>query len=206
MEWKFSSAQRIRTALALLVVFLIVIATNMIDKNHFATVQKSVRTIYDDRMVAKNYIYKISRQLALKRGVLQSGNKENIIRLNSSYNDSIQSLIEKYGQTKLTEREVRRFQLLKDNLDRLYQSENFLEGEITLSTELSLPNEFELHFANVTEDLDTLAEIQMSEGRREKAISNRAVESSNLISKLEIGFVILIGFLIQILIFVKPLK
>lgn len=178
----------------------------MIDKNHFATVQKSVRTIYDDRMVAKNYIYKISRQLALKRGVLQSGNKENIIRLNSSYNDSIQSLIEKYGQTKLTEREVRRFQLLKDNLDRLYQSENFLEGEITLSTELSLPNEFELHFANVTEDLDTLAEIQMSEGRREKAISNRAVESSNLISKLEIGFVILIGFLIQILIFVKPLK
>ena len=178
----------------------------MIDNNHFATVKRSVKTIYDDRLVSKDYIYKISRQLALKRNLLQSENGETAIRLNTTLNDSIQTLIEKYELTKLTEKEAHRFGLLKSNLKKLYQSESFLEGEIPLSKELNFPNDFEQYFAKVTEDLDRLSEIQMSEGKREKDISTRAVETSNFISKLEIAFVILIGFLIQILIFVKPLK
>ena len=55
-------------------------------------------------------------------------------------------------------------------------------------------------------DLDALNQIQMSEGKREIINSNRAIETSELISQIEMGVLILIGFIIQLLIFVKPLK
>ena len=199
-------AQKIRTGLALIVVFLLVLATNMIDNQHFATIQKSVESIYEDRLVAKGYLYKISRKLQIKRDVLRSSNSGNLLRLNAAANDSIQILVDRFAATKLTGEEAKRLESLRKNLQQLLTRETSLKGEVNLGDELPLSDDFEHYFAKVTEDLDALSEIQLSEGRREKIISTRAVDTSNLISKIEIAFLILIGFLLQLLIFVKPLK
>ena len=206
MKWKLSLAQKIRTGLALLVVFLLVLATNVIDNQRFNTIQKSVETIYEDRLVAKSYLYKISRKLQVKSELLRTDDSQGKAGLNASINDSIKVLIEKFAATKLTYNEAKRLKSLRQNVEQLFKAENTPAGDIKIGEELALAEGFDQYLTKVTEDLDALSEIQLTEGRREKMITTRAVETSNLISKIEIGFLILIGFLIQLLIFVKPLK
>ena len=97
MGWKLSTEQRIRAGGALIIVFLLILATNMIDNHHFTVVKKSITSIYEDRLMAKNYIYRISRHLETKRNILQTGKWEEASNINALANDSIRTLIEKYG-------------------------------------------------------------------------------------------------------------
>ncbi|MEL7144768.1 MAG: MCP four helix bundle domain-containing protein [Bacteroidota bacterium] len=206
MKWRLSTAQKIRTGIAFVVVFLLIIATNAIDNQRFETIQQSVQTMYKDRLVGKSYLYKISRQLQIKREILQSQNAQPAARLNAAVNDSIKVLIDQFSETKLTQFEEKRLRLLQKNLDQLLKEEKSFSTVNSNDEAQALPTDFELYFSRMIEDLDALAEIQLDEGKREKMISNRAVNASNIISKIEIGFLILIGVIIQLLIFVKPLK
>jgi hypothetical protein len=58
----------------------------------------------------------------------------------------------------------------------------------------------------IKDELDELSAIQLEEGRREIVYSTRAIETSNFISKIEIGFLVFIGLLLQLLIFYSPSK
>jgi len=199
---KLSMAQKIRAAAALIMVFLLVLATNMIDKHHFETVRKSLKTVYEDRLVAKVYIYKINRQLQTKKHSWQLDDNEEIISINREANDSIQYYLEKYSKTKLTDTEADYLQSLKQNLDALLDSEKSImnDGDLNVSEEILD------QYTTIYNNLDELSQIQLEEGKREIIASNRAIETSNLISKIEIGALVFIGFLIQLLIFIRPMK
>lgn len=206
MKWKLTLAQKIRAGGALLVVFLLVLATNMMDRHHFEIVQRSLTTIYEDRLVAKDYLYKVSRQIQIKRNAMMSDDKELIDSVNQEANDSIQTLLSKYATTRLTEKEVFHYGLLQSNLDKLYRYEKSPQYDEVLSKELPSIDVAESYYLAIITDLDALFEIQLKEGKREINFSSRAIDTSNLISRLEIGTLILIGIMIQLLIFLKPLK
>lgn len=206
MGWKLSTEQRIRAGGALIIVFLLILATNMIDNHHFTVVKKSITSIYEDRLMAKNYIYRISRHLETKRNILQTGKWEEASNINALANDSIRTLIEKYATTRLTEIESRHFSSLQTSLNQLFKhEENFGENEI-INQEMHLMNTTEGYYAEIFKYLDVLSEIQIKEGKRELVFSNKTIDSSNFISKIEIIVLILIGILLQLLIFLKPLK
>ncbi len=206
MGWKLSTEQRLRAGAALIIVFLLILATNMIDKHHFEIVQKSMTSIYEDRLLAKNYIYCISRQMEVKRNLLQTGLPEGSAAINANANDSIQTLINRYSKTKLTESEAQHFASLQTRLNRLFQYEQSLSRGETINEELPSLDQVENYYTGIFNDLDALSEIQIQEGKRELLFSNQAIDSSNLISRLEIGALILIGVLLQLLIFLKPLR
>lgn len=206
MGWKLSTEHRIRAGAALVIVFLLILATNMIDKHHFTEVKKSMTSIYEDRLMAKNYIYSISRQLTIKQNILQAGNWEEAYDINKKANDSIRTLMDNYSGTKLTEPESRHFTSLENRLNQLFQyEENFGKNE-SLNEELHLMNSSENYYTVIFEHLDALSAIQIKEGKRQLIFSNQAIDSSNLIAQIEIGVLILIGVLLQLLIFLKPLK
>lgn len=193
MKFNMGLWSRVRALLALIIVFLLVFATNKMDKNHFQKVQESFSSVYEDRLVAKDYIYKISRLLDIKKNDLITGE---ISGVDYSINDSIRVLIDKYSESNLTENEAKSFSRLKSKLDNL------------LNVEKNTGNSSEraLKIVDVLSELDQLANIQMIEAKKELTKSNRLIDSSNLISALEIGALILIGIIIQLLIFLKPLK
>lgn len=200
-------AQRIRAGAALIVVFLLVVATNRMDSTHFEMVQRDVTSIYNDRLLAKDYIYKISRQLQLKKNSLYNQELEDIYETNKKANDSIRFLVEKFSETELTEREARRFSSLQTNLDQLFQQERFLQkGELVDEVEIPIPSTTEKQYERLFADLDVLAEIQVEEGWRKAKRSSGVIDTSNLLARLEIGILIVIGILFQLVIFLKPLK
>jgi len=205
--WKFSLAQRIRTGAALVVVFLLVVATNRMDSSHFAIVKKNLRSVYDDRLVAKNYLYKMSRLLQEKKNIIYSQDIEKIREVNRSANDSINTLVGLFSETRLTQKEARHFESLQNNLNSLYQQEQLMQdGELVIEAEAQLLETTGSQYENLFTDLDVLSEIQLEEGNRKIQLSERAIGTSDLMSWLEIGILIVIGIILQLIIFLKPMK
>lgn len=193
MKFNMSLWSKVKALLALVTVFLLVFATNKMDKNHFRMVQESFSSVYEDRLVAKDYIFKISRLLDIKKNDLITGE---ISKVSYSINDSIKTLVDKYSETKFTKKESKSFNKLKEKLQVLYDAEANNEDDASRA----------LKIVDVLSELDKCANIQMLEARKELNKSNRLIDSSNLISRLEIGALIVIGIIIQLLIFLKPLK
>jgi hypothetical protein len=203
MMRKLTHFQKIKIAAASLVVFLLVLATNIMDNNHFDIVQRSLETVLDDRLVAKDYIYKISRQIHLKNKLLYTSDSEQMAKANQKANDSIQTLVAKYAATELTPKEAQYFESLENNLDKLFQLEKQLYSNSS-SDQVAAIEKAETYFTRISSNLDVLSEVQLAEGKRQIHYSNRAIENSNLIARLEIGALIVIGLIIQIFIFFKP--
>jgi uncharacterized Zn finger protein len=124
-------------------------------------------------------------------------------KANQKANDSIQILVEKYAATELTPKEAQYFESLENNLDKLIQVEKQLYGK-SPSEQVAAIEKAETYFTRISSNLDVLSEVQLAEGIRQIHYSNRAIENSNLIAKLEIGALIVIGLIIQIFIFFKP--
>ncbi len=205
MGWKLTVEQKIRAGVALAIVFLLIIATNQIDSHHFSIVKNTLTTVYEDRILVKNYIYNISRLLDKKQNALRSNNYTQLDSLNNASNDSIRVMVNKFAKTYLTEKEGVHFRSLQNSLNSLYNHEDQLSSGTT-DDELPTIDVIDNYYARIFDDLDALSKIQIEESRREIMNSNRSIDTSNLISRIEIGVLIFIGVLLQLLIFLKPLK
>jgi len=51
-------------------IFILIIATNLIDKNNFVRVKDSVVAIYEDRLIANDLIFEISNSIREKEVAL----------------------------------------------------------------------------------------------------------------------------------------
>ncbi|SNT17426.1 Four helix bundle sensory module for signal transduction [Ekhidna lutea] len=205
MDSKMTLSQRLRMGAALVVVFLLVLATNLMDSNHFKVVQKGLTTVFEDRLLAKDYLYKISRQVQKKKVIIQSSDIEELTDLNEMLNDSIQVLIHRFASTELTENESLAFESLQTHIRSLNEYESNLLRNESINTELNIAGS-ERYFSAIYGDLDSLFKIQLEESDRVISNSNRTIDTSNRISRIEIGVLIVIGLLIQLLIFLRPIK
>ncbi|UZR96476.1 hypothetical protein [Chondrinema litorale] len=196
--------QKFKTALALGFVFFLILATNMVDNNHFKIVKESLATVYADRIVVKDYLYKIARQIQLKKTTLFQEDLAKIKRINQVTNDSIQTLINKYTVTKLTDDEAEIFNTLQHHLIELRVLEKSLNEQSELSKDSTLFENINLQYSIIMFDLDALSEIQVKESERQIVYSTRAIKNSNTISRIEIIVLIVIGVMIQLVIFYKP--
>jgi len=52
--------------IAIAVVFLLILATNLADKNYFKQVENSVDNIYSERLLAKELLFDVSRKFHKK--------------------------------------------------------------------------------------------------------------------------------------------
>lgn len=104
--------QKIKAALALIIVFALVFFTNFLDKRYFLKLQESFTSVYEDRLVAENYIFKLSSYLNEKNQLYDQPTQNWLLR-NQIINDSIQLIVEKYEGTKLTQDESRYFFFIK---------------------------------------------------------------------------------------------
>lgn len=197
---------KFKMVFALLLVFILVLATNIMDNKSFTIVKTSIMAIYEDRLVANDLLYKFSKHINNKRFHFSQNDLAKFQQSKKLNNDSINSFIEQYSNTKLTFREHEHFEALKIKIERLFALENTYLKEHNEGNFGEDKAEILEQYNRINADLDVLSNIQLSEGKRQLSYSIRAVESSDFISKIEIGFLILIGLILQIFIFYKPSK
>lgn len=192
MSKKIATSNRINIGFALLVVFLLVLATNRIDKRHFETVQNTLSTVYKDRVVAQDYVYQMNNIMYKKRlQLIDSSAVNNHDNLNKEFT----TLIDVFATTELTRNELKTFNTLKHNFESLKTSESNAN-----------PKKRVENIEAIKTDLDNLALIQVSESKARIGVAQKSLDTNNLMSTLEIIFLILIGIIVQFAFFYRVKK
>lgn len=187
---------KIKWILGIVLVFVVVLTTNLIDRQNFNIVSDSIETIYADRLIAQDIIYDITKLLGQKEvayATLEGAPLE--VRI-QTLNARIFEFMGLFGTTKLTPKEKIVFSRLRESLNKLTSTEanNRTIDETVAAKPLAM----------VWDQLDELSSIQLEEGRRELHESKRAISSANLFTQLEIGALIFMAIIIQVIILYTP--
>lgn len=177
-------------------VFILIITTNLIDRDNFRRINDSVVAIYEDRLVAKDLIFEFSRLIQEKEIALTAQDFHFYTGRNKTINTEIEGLTLDYLETRLTKKEERVFHELQDNLKILtaYEEEVQADRSVAIMKQINI----------VKDNLHELSKIQLEEGRRQVAISKKAMATVELFTQLEIYFLIVLAILIQFIIIYKP--
>ncbi|MBX2844284.1 MAG: MCP four helix bundle domain-containing protein [Flammeovirgaceae bacterium] len=201
MNWTYIIKQKTKAAIALGVVFLLVIGTNLLDKKYFSDLQDSFSSMYEDRLMAEIYIYQFSHLFYKKKILTESlsdSSNINFLKKNPILNDSISTLLNLYEGTKLTEKEAEIFKGLKAEINELLMLESSIESN---SDAQKLESKNELIHNNISYSLNGLSEIQHTEGKQLINNSKQIIASNSITSQLEMGILIVIGLIMQALVF-----
>ncbi|OAD46340.1 MCP four helix bundle domain-containing protein [Polaribacter atrinae] len=190
---------KVKWVLGILMVFILIIATNLIDKNNFSRVKDSVVAIYNDRLIAKDLIFKMSNSIQEKELAVVASDSVFFSGRNKEVSQDIQDFIEMFEQTKLTLQEKKIFSAYKTNLEILKNTESdFIQSKFVDKTPLIN------HISAVKLNLNDLSKIQIVEGKRQMSLSEKAIDSIELFTKIEIYILIFLAILIQIIVIYKP--
>lgn len=194
---------KIKWISGLLVVFLLILTTNLLDRQHFQTIKNSVVSIYEDRLTASDLIFKLSEEIEKKNLALVTSDSNFFDLENKTSNKTIDLLIDKYFETVLTqdeEREIEMFHSDFKELKKLESSElNSLDYPVNSSS-----NELLLKIRGLKNNLSNLSKIQLSEGEKQLSIASKSVSAVVLFTRIEIVFLVIIGLFIQAIILYNP--
>jgi len=190
---------KLKWILAIVLVFVLLVTTKLIDSRHFKKVKDSVVTIYEDRLIADDLIFEMSRSLHEKEIAAMVMDTVFFNSTNKNVNQDIEDYVSRFEQTKLTPKEKTIFDNFKANYLRLRKTEKAFISNGFPSNELVLDD-----ITNIRENLYELTKIQLVEGNRQMSISKEAIEAIDFYGKIEIYFLAFIAFLILILVLFKP--
>jgi hypothetical protein len=202
MIGKVTLRQRFNAGLALAVVILLIFATNRLDQHHFETTQETVNTVFEDRVMAQDYIYRISNIINQKKIQMES---QDASVTSSESNESLSQLLKEFESTNLTTEEAKQFALLENELAHLESLENdsrSLYGSQDKSQIKALAGTF----LAIDTFLNKLAEIQLVESEKLTGFAQQSLDKTKLISRLEIALLIIAGIALQFVIFSRVHK
>jgi len=190
---------KLKWILGILMVFVLIIATNLIDKNNFVRVRDSVVTIYEDRLVANDLIFEMLKSVQEKELAVAISDSTFFDSKNSKVNHNIEALVFRFEETKLTSQEENVFTDLKQNVKLLVDAETkFLNSNYADNANVIK------HIESLKTNLSDLSKIQLTEGNRQMSISKRALDSVELFTQIEIFILVLLAIVIQIIVMYNP--
>ena len=192
---------KIKWILGILIVFVLIMATNLIDRNNFLQVKQSVETLYEDRLVAYDILFEMTNIIHWKEVAIGNSTSNSFLRDNQKSNEQIKNLVARFEQTKLITNENYLFNNLKNNLDLLVKKESKM-----IQSNFVDKSPVQDQILIVKEDLYGLSKIQLEEGRNQLSISKKAIDMVELFTQIEIYVLILLAVIIQIIILYNPKK
>jgi hypothetical protein len=190
---------KLKWVLGVLVVFMLIVATNLIDRNNFQKMRDTVTTIYADRLVAKDLIFEVDRVVHEKEMAVVLSDTLYFSERNGDAETAIQDFLIDFEHTKLTYKEGKVFNDLKERCTSLQAAEKaFIHSGYTAKEPLMK------EISEVKGILYELSKIQLAEGGKQVLISESAIDSVELFTHIEIYILIFLAILIQIILIYNP--
>jgi hypothetical protein len=167
-------------------------------------VRESFESIYKDRVVVNDYIFRLARIIQIKNAVIRQERADSLSRHGDHNYDSIDFILEKYATTKFTEKEIIYFRKLKKEIQDFRTLELSLAAINNAKDREQTVAELNQTAHTILLDLDTLSEIQVAESKVLFESSNQRMYTSHLNAQLELVFLIVIGAIILMLMAVTP--
>jgi len=184
--------QRIHTGFVLAAAFLLVLASNRLNNRNFSTVEHGVDSVFEDRLVVQEYIYTLNNLFHKKELYLANNTEDN--KAIPKYPE-IKNILADFEKTDLTREESIFLTSLKENYAELKTLEaNHAKNGASKEAIVSV-------LGSISGNLDELAEVQLYEGRQLTQRSKRSLGMNQLLSTIEIVFLIIIGILFLVIVF-----
>lgn len=216
MKWTFVIQQKLKVALLLACIMALVVISSLLERQNMKRINNGFTSIYTDRLVPaidlfylNEHIYQ--KQLLLTNFLSAPGHapttqiRETLLR----YNYLIDSLITDYEKTYLVRKEseylgafklsLRDLKMLEESALSLYEH-NSIQAAIQLFSQKST-----MLFAQITEQMSVLIKIQSTVGSELFKDSKSIVDSSHILSTLQIVIAVIIGMIVQVLVFSSKL-
>lgn len=207
MKWTYSIKQKTTTAILFATILGMVMWNNYYQSRQFDKIVSSFSSLYEDRLIVESYIYNISELLHQKIHILE--NTINVVEPKKHFKNiafetdrTIEELIDQYKKTKFTENESKHFKLLLSGISELLKIENaYILSEQNSRDDLILKDALKSTIEINLKYLSKLSDIQVEEGKKMHMESKQILMSNISASQLETTFLIIIGIVIQMLIF-----
>lgn len=195
MHFSYFVQQKLKLASALAIILFIVLVNNRLQNNNLTELGETFGSVYKDRLLVENYIFKMANATHEKKFLLTQidNQKTQTIKKEINFiNQEMDSIISDYQKTYLT---INENAIFKDYLKNNAQLREMEQNPVIQISQLN-----ELYNKNV-EMLTELSKIQMIEGEALYNNSQSIVTSNASISYLELGLLIILGLITQALIF-----
>lgn len=202
MKWAYVIQYKLKAAAILLVIMATILAGNLYERKNFNTLDKSISAIYQDRLMPATYIYELSNHLYRKR-LLQEHyteyNQEQLQLKVAEHDAAINSLLQDYEKTYLTEEESIHWAALKSTL--FNYNKQYDIALANLRKEIPVLNNQQLtdNFNKTIAELDALSKIQAGVGRNIEKDSHAIVTSSVLPAYFENSMLVILGIMCIVL-------
>ncbi len=206
MKWTYAIKNKTTAALLLTFILGLTLLTNLLERNRFKQLEQSFSSMYEDRLMAENYLFHLYENLKNKEDLLENIDIQGINVSTSQKLDQFRAqrteLVAKYAETYLTEEEEKEFNALNQELTRINELEQSLSSR---EHQGSIPATLLRRHDEMTErafaTLSALNDIQPKEGALLRNKSEKIILGSLSISHFEMAILIIIGIMIQALIF-----
>lgn len=190
--------KKVKWVLGILMVFVLILTTNLVDRNNFSRVNDSVISIYEDRLLAFDIIFEIFKQLKKKELAIKVSDTTLFLDKNEAINKTIDNFIIRLRTTKTTFEEDIVFNNLKNNIETVKRFENdYIKSNFDDKTNL------EDTLEKIDKILDDLSNIKIMEGRRQMSVSKKALSTVEFFTQIEIYLLIFLAIVIQIIVMYK---
>jgi hypothetical protein len=190
MKWAYQLKHKTKAVGLLALLLIVILAGDLLERSRYSRLDSSITSIMNDRLKPANYIYSISNNLYEKK--LLAANDRALpaseLSLHRAKHDAeIAALIESYETTYLTPEERVQWSAFRSSLGNY----NAIEKQMLAST--GNVRAADAAFHKTISHLDALSSIQVGEGTAISKTSHSIINSSLLLSYLEISLLIVLG-------------
>jgi len=211
MKWSFVIQQKLKAALLLGGIMVLIIVGNLISRNHIQGIDKSFSSIYQDRLIPATTITYLAenlygKRLSMEKFLLsQEAGSTDQMKLELTHHDTkIDSLINIFEKTYLVDQEaislsgfknrVKEYMLLEQMVLNLHVSGNADAGR-KLFDGMGAKT-----FQSTIARLNELTNIQSDIGKQLVKESKSEMAGFSIISILQISLIVVIGLIVLVLI------
>lgn len=190
MKWTYIIKNKLAASASLITLCLLALLSHYIDRTHTDNVKNMISTLYEDRLIAEEYIFSMTSNIYQVKEVINDNstleNKENKI---DSFLIKIKAINLAYQATKLTEIESIKAKELSKNL---LGFESFHKKNT--QNQLKIAN-------NSLGSLHQLSNIQLDESKKIMKRAESLYSTSKTSSQFIFAFIIIILLVLQALVF-----
>lgn len=189
MRWTYSLKNKLIASIVLLALCLLVLLSNYLDRLHTENVKNSISTMYEDRLIVEEYIFKMTQNTYQIREALNTATVDNDEKIVKKFTDNIKNTFDSFSKTRLTENEKLTADELKLQISEL--------NKILLSN-----NKVSLKYTDeILNTLNKLSEIQLDESKLIMKQVEDQYASIKASSEFAFAIIIIILIVLQILVF-----
>lgn len=189
MRWTYSLKNKLIASIVLLALCLLVLLSNYLDRLHTENVKNSISTMYEDRLIVEEYIFKMTQNTYQIREALNTATVDNDEKIVKKFTDNIKNTFDSFSKTRLTEKEKLTADELKLQISEL--------NKILLSN-----NKVSLKYTDeILNTLNQLSEIQLDESKLIMKQVEDQYASIKASSEFAFAIIIVILIVLQILVF-----